>query len=328
MGLISLAFMQRALLAAFMTGLIAPAIGTYLVQRRLSLLGDGLGHVAIAGVGLAIATGTAPIPVAVVVCILGAVIVELLREVGKTSGDVAMAMIFYGGLAAGLILAGFAGQGPGTLAQFMFGSLLTVSGNDVIMIVVLALVVIIPSIGLAPRLFAVCADESYARVLGLPVRAYNLLIAILAATTVAISMRTVGLLLASALMVVPVATANNMFLGFRKAMVGSMMLGVTAALGGVFGSYYLNVVPGAFIVVIAIGLFVLSLPLASRLQRRRVPVLEIYDGHTIPRDPVKVYHEHVHGPGCGHQLVIHGDHQGYVHDGRLHTPHGDHYDEH
>ena len=80
--------MQRALLAALLTGLIAPAIGTYIVQRRLSLLGDGLGHVAIAGVGLALLTGQAPVPVAVAVCVAGAVAVELLRQRGKATGDV------------------------------------------------------------------------------------------------------------------------------------------------------------------------------------------------------------------------------------------------
>ena len=88
MELFTLPFMIRALIAAFLAGLIAPAIGLYIVQRRLALLGDGLGHVAIAGVGLALATGTAPLPMAVAVCVAGAVIVELLRQSGKATGDV------------------------------------------------------------------------------------------------------------------------------------------------------------------------------------------------------------------------------------------------
>ena len=108
--------MQRALLAALLTGLIAPAIGTYIVQRRLSLLGDGLGHVAIAGVGLALLTGQAPVPVAVVVCVAGAVAVELLRQRGKATGDVGLAILFYGGLAAGVLMSGIAGQGAGGAA--------------------------------------------------------------------------------------------------------------------------------------------------------------------------------------------------------------------
>ena len=94
--ILSYPFMQRALIAALLTGLIAPAIGTYVVQRRLSLLGDGLGHVALAGVGLALLTGTAPIPLAVAACVAGAVIVEVLRQRGKATGDVGLAVLFYG----------------------------------------------------------------------------------------------------------------------------------------------------------------------------------------------------------------------------------------
>ena len=128
--ILGLPFMQRALLAAIISGLIAPSIGTYIVQRRMSLLGDGLGHVAIMGVGLAFLTGTAPLPVAVITCVVGAVVVELLRQSGKTSGDLGLAILFYGGLAAGVMMAGMAGQGASALSAFLFGSLTSVSTTD------------------------------------------------------------------------------------------------------------------------------------------------------------------------------------------------------
>ena len=114
--ILSYPFMQRALLAALLTGIIAPAIGTYIVQRRLSLLGDGLGHVAIAGVGLALMTGQAPVPWAVAVCVAGAVTVEILRQQGKATGDVGLAILFYGGLAAGVLMSGIAGGSGGAVA--------------------------------------------------------------------------------------------------------------------------------------------------------------------------------------------------------------------
>ncbi|HSU37533.1 MAG TPA: metal ABC transporter permease, partial [Propionibacteriaceae bacterium] len=214
MELFSYPFMQRALLAALLTGLIAPAIGTYIVQRRLSLLGDGLGHVAIAGVGLALLTGQAPIPVAVGVCVAGAVVVELLRQRGKATGDVGLAILFYGGLAAGVLMSGIAGQGAGALSQYLFGSLTTVTGRDLVVVAALAVVVLVPAIGLSPQLFTVSSDEEFARTQGLRTGVYNLLIVILAAITVALAMRTVGLLLVSALMVVPVAAAQNLVRGF------------------------------------------------------------------------------------------------------------------
>ena len=252
--------MQRALLAALLTGLMAPAIGTYIVQRRLSLLGDGLGHVAIAGVGLALITGQAPIPVAVVVCVAGAVLVETLRQFGKASGDVGLAILFYGGLAAGVLMSGIAGSGAAALSGYLFGSLTTVTRSDLIMVGVLALVVLVPAVGLAPQLFAVCTDEDFARVQGLQVRLYNIMIVALAAITVTLAMRTVGLLLVSALMVVPVAAASNLVRGFYAALGWAMVLGVFVSVGGAAGAYYADTAPGALIVVLAILVFVLTLP--------------------------------------------------------------------
>lgn len=267
--MLSYPFMQRALIAALLTGLLAPTIGTYVVQRRLSLLGDGLGHIAIAGVGLAFITQQAPLPVAVIVCVAGAVLIEALRQHGQTSGDVGLAILFYGGLATGVLLAGAAGAGTGTLSQYLFGSLTTVSPQDLIGITVLGALVMIPAIALAPQLFAVSHDEEFARVTGVPVRFHNYLIVVLAALTVALSMRTVGLLLVSALMIVPVAAAQHLARGFTATMATAMVLGAVAGVGGAVLSYPLNLAPGALIVVVAIGLFVICWPLGALLRRRR-----------------------------------------------------------
>jgi zinc transport system permease protein len=327
---LALAFMQRALIAAVLAGVTSPAIGAYIVQRRLSLLGDGLGHVAIAGVGLALATGTAPLPMAVVVAIAGSVVIELLRQSGRASADVAMAVLFYGGLATGVLLAGLVGQGTGVLSNYLFGSLLTISESDLWLIGALALVILTAAIGLMPQLFAVCTDEDFARTAGLKVRAYNLLIVVLAAITVTVSMRTVGLLMVSALMVVPVATANNLVTGFKRSFGLALGLGVFAALAGVVGSFYFNAPPGSLIVVITIACFVASLPLAGTLRRRRrlVPVIEVTDPAPLPHAETKPHADHVHGPGCGHPVVVHGDHVDYLHNGHRHAVHGAHYDEH
>ncbi len=326
MDVITLAFMQRALVAAILTGLVAPAIGTYVVQRRLSLLGDGLGHVAIAGVGLALLTNTSPLPIAVVVCVAGAVGIELLRERGRAQGDVALAVLFYGGLATGVLMAGAAGQGAGTLSNYLFGSLTSVTTSDLAIVGVLGAAVLLAAVGLAPQLFAVCADEDFARVLGLRVRAYNLLIVVLAAITVTTAMRTVGLLLVSALMVIPVATSQNLFKGFRAGLYGAMAIGVVVAISGVFGSFYADVPPGAFIVVLAIAAFAVSWPISSWRHRLK-PLASVDAVEPLPHEPTPA-HEHVHGPGCGHRVVEHGDHVDYVHDGHRHVAHADHYDEH
>lgn len=331
--ILSYPFMQRALLAALLTGLIAPAIGTYIVSRRLSLLGDGLGHVAIAGVGLALLTGTAPIPAAVAVCVVGAVVVELLRQRGRATGDVGLAILFYGGLAAGVLMAGLAGAGAGVLAQYLFGSITTVSVSDLAVVAGLAVVVLVLSIGLAPQWFAVCSDEEFARVLGLRVRLHNVLIVVLAAVTVTVAMRTVGLLLVSALMVVPVAAAQNLTRGFYPSLALAMGVGVLVSLGGAAGSFYADAAPGALIVDLAIAVFALSWPFSLLLGRRRrvqVVVQEIDTASaTIDlRHTATEAHPHRHSASCGHPAVQHGDHADYLHDGHRHAAHADHYDEH
>lgn len=272
MDLLSYDFMRRALLAALLTGLMAPAIGTYVVQKRLSLLGDGLGHIAIAGVGLALVTGQQPIYVAVVTAVLGAILVEWLRQRQRATGDVGLAILFYGGLAIGVMLASTVGQGAGALSQYLFGSLTSVTPTDVAVVLVLAVVVLVPAIGLRPQLFAICVDEDHARVLGVPVRFYNYLVVIMAAVAVTVSMRTVGLLLVSALMVIPVACAQGLVHGFGRSLLLAMAIGAVVAVGGSVTSFYVDLAPGALIVVLAIALFVLSWPLAAWLARRQRPV--------------------------------------------------------
>ncbi len=274
--LLSNPFMIRALIAASVTGLAAPTIGTYLVQRRLALLGDGLGHVAVTGVAIGLLTGTSPTWLAVAVAIIGAVAIEVIRERGHTNGDVALALLFYGGLAGGVLITGLAGQSASTLQSYLFGSVTSVSPADVLTTIALAVVVVALCVGLAPQLSAVAQDPEFARVAGLQVRFYNLLVAVLAAVTVTVAMRTVGLLLVSALMVVPVATAQQLTRSFRGTLALAMALGLGAAIGGLLLAAYLsldfdaNVAPGPSIVLLALTGFALTWPVGAWLRSREV----------------------------------------------------------
>jgi zinc transport system permease protein len=268
-------FMVRALIGALVTGLTAPAIGTYLVQRRLSLIGDGLGHVALTGVGVGLLLHRSPVLAAIVVAALGAVAIELVRERGKTSGDIALAILFYGGISGGVVLVNLtASQSSRSLVSYLFGSPLTTSAGDLAVIVVLGVVVLAVGLLLRPWLFAVCQDEEYARVAGLPVRALNLTLAVTTAVTVTAAMRAVGLLLVSALMVVPVATAQQFARGFGVTMYAAMALGLTAAASGLWVSWRFDTAPGATIVLLAIAGFVAVTvgAAAIRTTQRRLPV--------------------------------------------------------
>jgi zinc transport system permease protein len=312
------AFMQRALLAAMLIGLTAPSVGVYIVQRRLALIGDGMGHVALAGVAVGILTTGRPVLTALAAAVAGAVAVELVRARGRTSGDVALALLFYGGIAAGVVLISQAPDTtPANLNAYLFGAITTTTSSDLVVFAVLAVAVLTVTIGLAPRLFAVSNDEEYARAAGLRVLGLNLLLAVMVASTVVISMRVVGLLLVSALMVVPVATSQLLVGSFRGTLWLSMATGIVVSLGGVTTSYYADTPSGGTIVLLAIGLFALaaSVTAARRAVRR--------GGHDEAED-----HLHEHGPGCGHEPVPHEDHVDYLHHGHRHAPHGAHYDEH
>ncbi|MFF8829480.1 metal ABC transporter permease [Streptomyces sp. NPDC015131] len=270
MEILQLAFMQRALLAAVLVGITAPAVGIYLVQRRQALMGDGIGHVAMTGVGLGFLMSANPVWVAAAVSIAGAVTMELIRAYGRTHGDIALALLFYGGMAGGVMLINLSPTGStANLNSYLFGSLSTVSQEDVVAICALAAFVILVTVGLRRQLFAVSQDEEFARVTGLPVRALNLLIAVTAAVTVTVAMRVVGLLLVSALMVVPVAAAQQLTRSFRATFVLAVLIGTGVTLTGTAASYYQDVPPGATIVLLAIALFVLLTALAAPLARRR-----------------------------------------------------------
>jgi zinc transport system permease protein len=264
-------FMIRALVGVTMTGLIAPAIGIYLVQRRLSLIGDGLGHVALTGVGVGLLLNQQPVLMAVIVAAIGAVAVELVRERGRTSGDVALAILFYGGISGGVVLVSMSSSASGAnLMSYLFGSPLTASNDDLYVTAVLAAAVLAVTLLLRPWLFAVCQDEEHARVSGIPVRLLNLTLAVAAAVTVTAAMRTVGLLLVSALMVIPVATAQRVSRGFTTTMAFSMALGVAASAGGLYTSWKIDSAPGATIVLVAIGGFVvvtIGAAVRARLSR-------------------------------------------------------------
>jgi zinc transport system permease protein len=275
MEMLQAPFMQRALIAAVLVGITAPAIGIYLVQRRQALMGDGIGHIAMTGVGLGFLLHTSPVWMAMAVSVVGVVAMELVRGYGKMRGDLALAMLFYGGMAGGLMLMSLSSTGTNAnLLSYLFGSLSTVSNADVTAIVVLAALVILVTVGLRRQLFAVSQDEEFARVTGLPVRALNLLIAITAAVTVTVAMRVVGLLLVSALMVVPVAAAQQISKSFAVTFTLAVVIGTGVTLTGTVTSYYQDVPPGATIVLCAIAVFIVLTALATPLARRRARAVE------------------------------------------------------
>ena len=257
-------YMQLALVAGVVVGATAPLIGAFLVQKRLSLMGDGLGHVAVAGVGAGLVFGTSPIWTALVVAVVAALAIEWLRARGAASGDLALALFFYGGIALGVVLAARSGTNA-NLQPYLFGSILTVTASDVYGVIALGALIVIAMAVSGRALLAVVLDEETARVTGIPAGALNALLAVLTAVTVVAAMRVVGVLLVAAMMVLPVATSRQVARSFRTTVLGSAVIGVVCVVIGLAASRQWALAAGGAIVLVVTALFAL----ASLLPRRR-----------------------------------------------------------
>ena len=278
-SLLASPFFLRSLIVAVLVGLSAPIIGTYLVQRRLSLLGDGIGHVALTGVALGwlvgnlteVAGGDAlAVPGAVIASIVGAVIIELVRAKGGASGDVAMALLFYGGIASGVLVISLAGGTTNQLNSYLFGSIAAVSWSDVYLTIALSVLILFFGLGLRRELFSICNDEEFALASGIPVRLLTVCLAVVSALTVSTAMRVVGVLLVSALTIVPVAISQIYARSFSATMGWAMALGVIMCIAGLVFSYFTAAASGSAIVMGLIILYALAAALRPLVYRRHL----------------------------------------------------------
>jgi zinc transport system permease protein len=248
-------YFQRAIVASAIVGLTCPAIGLFLVLRRLSLIGDGIGHVSFAGVSAAFMGGVAPLIGAGAFAALGALGIERLRSWRRERGDLALAIVFYGALALGVVLASAARRLNAGVIGYLFGSVLTVTDEDLLLVGVASGVVLVVLALLWRVLFAVTYDEDLARAAGLPVVALNYGVMLLTAVTVVASLRVVGTLLVAGLLVIPVAASLQIARGFRQALAFAMGFGLMASLLGLLAAYQWDLAPSGTIVLTAIALF-------------------------------------------------------------------------
>lgn len=259
-------FMQRAWLAGILMAITCPLIGSFLVLRRQSLIGDGLGHIAFAGVAGGALADCSSVVSAAIATIIGAIAIEKVRTKLSDLADMVLAIFFYSGMGLAVIFTGMNKEGGFNLSSVLFGSLMTVTSSDLWIVAGLALATIVFVVLFYRPLQYLTFDETSARVSGLPVKYLSLLLAILTALTVALSMRIVGLLLVSAMMVIPVACALQTARSFSSIIVQSIVYGFITVCLGLFLSYYVNLAPGGTIVLTGTILFVISL-LLGRTQR-------------------------------------------------------------
>ncbi len=250
--------MQRAWLAGIIVAIICPLIGSFLVLRHQAMIGDGLGHIAFAGVAGGALMGFQPVLAAALATVAGAVIIEKVRTHLRDYADMVLALFFYTGMAIAVICIGLNRSGSFNLSGLLFGSLMTISREDLLIVAVLGLFACAFVFVFYRPLLYLAFDETSAQVAGLPTEALNTLLSILTALTVALSMRIVGILLVSAMMVIPVASALQTAKSFSGTIMGGMAYGLVAVVLGLCFSYYANLAPGGTIVLVASLCFILN----------------------------------------------------------------------
>lgn len=266
MELLTLAFMQKALVACVVVCVVAPLVGAFVVQRNQSLTGDGMGHVAFAGVGLAFLVGVTPLVGALVLTLVAAVALYRMQRSGL-AGDLSLALIFYGGITLGYLFAARSGSGVNAVLGFLFGSPLNLTWGSVAAVVALAGVVLALVVALYGPLVSIAFDEDAATVSGVPTGALVLTLTLIVALTVVGGMHAIGLLLVSAMMIVPVAAAAQLASSYRQTMMIAAAIGGASAVAGLLFAIYADATPGSSIVLTAIVCYVAA-AVTARIRRR------------------------------------------------------------
>jgi len=247
-------FMQRAILIGVLIALICAIVGLFIVLRRMALLGDGLAHISFGGIAAGMFFSIYPLLSALLFSVLGALGIQKLKRT-KIYSDSAIAIFFSFGLALGVLLISLSRGFTTDLMSYLFGSILAVSVQDIFLVLVVGLIVLITIYFFYKELFYITFDDSSAKISGLPVEKIDNLLVILTAVTVVLSIRIVGILLVSSLLVIPASIALLFKRSFKQTILLSIVISVLSVVIGLVGAYYFNLAAGGAIVMVLIILF-------------------------------------------------------------------------
>jgi zinc transport system permease protein len=248
-------FIVRGLEAGIIVAVIAPIIGIFLVLKRYSLIADTLSHVSLAGIAIGLLLGVNPIITAIIAAVIASLGIERLRNSKKVYGESALSLFLSGSLALAIVILGLANGLNANLFNYLFGSIVTVTGSDVLIIFALAIVVIIALIIFYKDLVYVTFDEEAAQVSGVPVGLVNFVLITLSALTVSLAIPIVGVLLIAALIVIPVIAALQLRKSFLGTIAIAEIISLFSVIAGIFLSFYLNLATGGTIVLIMLAIF-------------------------------------------------------------------------
>lgn len=257
MEMFSYTFLVRAVIVGILVSLCASLLGVSLVLKRYSMIGDGLSHVGFGTLAFATAINAAPLTVSIPIVVLAAFLLLRISENSKIKGDAAIALISTGSLAIGVVIISFTTGMNTDVCNYMFGSILAMSKNDVVLSIVLSIVVLILFIFFYNKIFAVTFDENFAQATGVKTSIYNMLIAFLTAITIVLGMRMMGALLISSLIIFPALTSMRIFKTFKSVTLCSAIISIICFFIGIVISYLYATPTGASVVIINIIVFFL-----------------------------------------------------------------------
>ena len=257
-------FMVRGLEAGVIVALIAPLIGIFLVLKRYSLIADTLAHVSLAGIAIGLLFGINPVLTALGTTTTASLGIERLRSSNKVYGESALALFLSGSLATAVVILSLAHGFNSNLFNYLFGSIVTVTTNDVYIISLLAVVVISVLVFFYKELVYITFDEEAAKVSGVPTGKINSILIVLAALTVSLAIPIVGVLLIAALIVIPVITALQLRKGFFKTIVYAQIISLFSVVLGIIASFFLNLSTGGTIVLTMLAIFIVIFSIKQR----------------------------------------------------------------
>lgn len=255
--MLSYPFIVRALTGGLLISLCASLLGVSLVLKRYSMIGDGLSHVSFGALSIAVAFGWAPLLVSIPIVVVAAVLLLRITGNGKIKSDAAIAMISAGSLAVGIIITSLTTGMTTDVSSYMFGSILAMSSEDVLLSAILSVVVLGMFVFCYNKVFAVTFDESFAKATGVNVSVYNMIIAVLTAVTIVLGMRMMGAMLISSLVIFPALTSMRVFKSFLGVVISSGCVSVVCFFVGLVLSYAYSIPAGASVVVVNMAAFVL-----------------------------------------------------------------------
>lgn len=251
-------FVQRAFLAGSFVAVTCAALGVFLVLRKMSLIGDGLSHVTFGAIALGLFFGASPFYIAVPVVMLGSLLILKISEKAKVYGDAAIGIVSAVGISGGVLLASLSNGFNVDLFSYLFGNILAISGAEVVFSIVLSFLVLFLLVFFYWDLFSATFDEEYAKTTGIKTNFINVLLTLMTAVTVVLSVKMVGVMLVSALLILPAVSALQFAKGFKASIFFAVLISVTSVIFGIGASFFMDLPTGATIVMLNVLLFLMS----------------------------------------------------------------------